>query len=66
MKDANNNIDIEAIVSELEQICTDRAQKTSDRLTAAKLLLDYADKTTVKSDGILTVAFENIPSEYCS
>ncbi len=66
MDDYISDINTEQILKVLEKICTDEGQKTTDRITAAKLLLEHTDKNTNQSDGILTVAFENIPEEFCS
>lgn len=57
--------DIEKVVKYLRKICADDTQKTADRITAARLLLEFADRSAQKSDGSLTVTFENIPNEYC-
>lgn len=61
-----SDINKSQILKVLEKICTDEEQKTTDRITAAKLLLEHTDKIINQSDGTLTVAFENIPEEFCS
>lgn len=63
--DTDTDINYEQILKVLELICTDEKQKTSDRITAAKLLLEHTADKNEKSDGTLTVAFENVPIEFC-
>lgn len=66
MDDTLSDINKEQILKVLERICIDEGQKTTDRITAAKLLLEHTDKYINQSDGTLTVAFENIPEEFYS
>ncbi len=60
-----NKAAIEAIEN-LLAICNSSEEKTSDRIAAAKVLIDYGmEKQETDDSGVLTVMFDGIPKEYC-
>ncbi|MDO4568032.1 MAG: hypothetical protein Q4B99_03635 [Clostridia bacterium] len=53
------------VLSTLTELCLDDAQKTADRISAAKLLLDYIARVEKTDDaGVLKVVFEDEAPDY--
>ncbi len=53
-----------AALSCLCGICENDAAKDADRIAAAKLLLEYGEKTGQGEDGALKIVLEGVPEAY--
>lgn len=45
-------------------ICRDEEQKAADRISAAKVLIEYGRKADALDDGSVRVMLEGVPKEY--
>lgn len=45
-------------------ICRDEEQKAADRISAAKVLIEYGRKADAQDDGSVRVVLEGVPKEY--
>lgn len=45
-------------------ICRDEEQKAADRISAAKVLIEYGRKADALDDGSVRVVLEGVPKEY--
>ncbi|MEG1560114.1 MAG: hypothetical protein RRY79_00240 [Clostridia bacterium] len=52
------------IATEMYLICMNREEKTSDRISAAKLLLDVEERMKTEDDNKIVVTFEDIDEEF--
>ena len=56
--------DTVAALSCLKEICESSEAKDTDRVAAAKLLLEYAAKTAPKEENTLKIVLEGVPEGY--
>ncbi len=45
-------------------ICRDEKQKAADRISAAKVLIEYGRKAEAADEGAVRVVLEGVPKEY--
>ncbi len=45
-------------------ICRDEEQKAADRISAAKVLIEYGRKADALDDGSVRVVLDGVPKEY--